>query len=273
VLNIDLNELFSVRNRSVVITGGASGIGLAVASTLTDRGANITLLDRDHQKLELAVQHLSGREGKIRGAICNVKDSDNLRREFDSAASTQGGIDIVFANAGIGSELPGSRGFDGSRMPQGEIDSYDVADWENILGVNLTGVFLTAREAARHMKKNGWGRLIITSSEMALRNSAFIGTSYMVSKAGVAHLARNLALELAQNGITVNAIAPGAFETDISGGALHDPSIREMIAAGVPLGRVGQVEDLTGLILFLASPASDYMTGAHISIDGGSTLR
>ena len=107
-MNIDLNELFSVRNRSVVITGGASGIGFAVASTLTDRGANVTLLDRDRQKLESAVQNLSGREGKIRGAPCDVKDSGSLRREFDSAASKQGGIDIVFANAGIGSELPGS---------------------------------------------------------------------------------------------------------------------------------------------------------------------
>ena len=171
-MNIDLNELFSVRNRSVVITGGASGIGFAVASTLTDRGANVTLLDRDRQKLESAVQNLSGREGKIRGAICDVKDSGSLRREFDRAASKQGGIDIVFANAGIGSELPGSRGFDGSRMPEGEIDSYDVADWENILGVNLTGVFLTCREAARHMKKNRWGRLIITSSEMISTETA-----------------------------------------------------------------------------------------------------
>ena len=272
-MSLDLNELFSVSGRSVVVTGGASGIGLAIANTLTDRGANVTLLDRDHQKLELAVEHLSGREGKIRGATCDVKDADQLRREFDSAASAQGGIDIVFANAGIGSALPGSRGFDGSRMPEGEIETYDIADWNNILGVNLTGVFLTAREAVRHLKKNDWGRLIITSSEMALRNSAIIGTSYMVSKAGVAHLARNLALELAKSGITVNAIAPGTFETDISGGALRDPAIREMASTWVPLGRVGQVEDLTGLILFLASPASNYMTGAHISIDGGSTLR
>jgi NAD(P)-dependent dehydrogenase (short-subunit alcohol dehydrogenase family) len=272
-MGLDLNELFSVSGRSVVVTGGASGIGLAVANVLTERGANVTVLDRDREKLGQAIQALSSRAGGIRGGTCDVTDSDSLRREFDDAASAQGGIDIVFANAGIGSALPGSRGFDGSRAPEGEIDSYDVADWNNILGVNLTGVFLTAREAARHLKKKGWGRLIITSSEMALKNSAIIGTSYMVSKAGVAHLARNLALELAPNGITVNAIAPGAFETDISGGALHDPAIRDMISAGVPLGRVGQVEDLTGLTLFLASPASDYVTGAHISIDGGSTIR
>jgi NAD(P)-dependent dehydrogenase (short-subunit alcohol dehydrogenase family) len=272
-MNIDLNRLFSVEGRSVVVTGGAGGIGFAVADTLTDRGANVTLLDRDRQRLDQAVETLSGRAGKVRGAICDVKDAENLRRGFDAAAEAQDGIDIVFANAGIGSAMPGSRGFDGSRAPEGEVESYDLADWDNILDVNLTGVFLTARAAARHLKQKGWGRLIITSSEMALKNSAIIGTSYMVSKAGVAHLARNLALELAPHRITVNAIAPGAFETDISGGALHDPAIQDMIAAGVPLGRVGQVEDLTGLILFLASPASDYMTGAHISIDGGSTIR
>ena len=96
-----------------------------------------------------------------------------------------------------------------------------------------------------------------------------VGVPYTVSKAGVAHLMRNLAAELAPHGVTVNAMAPGPFETDISGGAMHDPGVRALVGGAVPLGRVGQVDEVKGLALFLASPASSYMTGAHISIDGG----
>jgi NAD(P)-dependent dehydrogenase (short-subunit alcohol dehydrogenase family) len=265
--------LFVVAGRSVVVTGGASGIGLAVADILSEHGAHVTLLDRDAAKLDGAVKQLSGREGRVRGAVCDVTDADNVRKAFDAAASSQGGIDITFANAGISPEGPGSIGFDGARQPAGEIDSYDLADWKRVLDVNLTGVFLTAREAVRHMKKKGWGRLIITSSEMAIRNSTMVGTPYMVSKGAVAHLMRNLALELAPHGITVNAIAPGTIETDIAGGVLHEPQLRNAIGAIIPMGRVGQVDEIKGLALYLASPASSYMTGAHILVDGGNTLR
>jgi NAD(P)-dependent dehydrogenase (short-subunit alcohol dehydrogenase family) len=267
-----LSTLFAVAGRSAVITGGASGIGLAIADILSDQGAHVTLLDRDARKLDRAVQQLSGREGRVRGGVCDVTGADDVRKAFDDAASSQNGIDITFANAGISPERPGSIGFDGSAQREGEIDSYDLADWSRVLDVNLTGVFLTAREAARYMKKKGWGRLVITSSEMAIKNSTKIGMPYIVSKAAVAHLMRNLALELAPHGITVNAIAPGTFETDIAGGALHDPQLKNAIGAAIPLGRIGQVDELKGLALYLASPASSFMTGAHISIDGGNTL-
>ena len=269
---MDLRKLFDVAGRSAVVTGGAGGIGFAVADILSDQGVCVTLLDRDAAKLAAALQQLSGREGPVRGEVCDVTDTDGVRKAFDEAAAAQSGIDIVFANAGMGATVPGSRGLDGAPMRVGEVDSYDLADWRHVLDVNLTGVFLTAREAARHMKKKGWGRLVITSSELALKNSTMVGHPYMVSKAGVAHLMRNLALELAPHGITVNAIAPGTFETDISGGVLRDAGLRAQIGAFVPLGRVGQVEELKGLALFLASPASSYMTGAHISIDGGSSI-
>ena len=270
---MDLRKLFAVAGRSAVVTGGAGGIGFAIADILSDQGARVTLLDQDPAKIESAVARLQGREGAVRGEICDVTDADGLRRAFDAAAAIQDGIEIVFANAGMGAAGPGSIGFDGAPVPDGAIESYDLADWRRVLDVNLTGVFLTAREAARHLKKNDWGRLIITSSVFALKNSVTIGVPYMVSKAAVAHLMRNLAVELAPHGITVNAIAPGPFETDISGGALHDPGVRAIIGGEVPLGRVGQVDELKGLALFLASSASSYMTGAHLSIDGGLSLK
>jgi NAD(P)-dependent dehydrogenase (short-subunit alcohol dehydrogenase family) len=265
----DLRKIFAVAGRSAVVTGGAGGLGFAIADILSDQGARVTLLDHDAAKLKSAVSRLSGREGMVRGEICDVTDANGIRRAFDAAASNQNGIDIVFANAGMGTTKPGSRGLDGTPVREGEIDSYDFADWQRVLDVNLTGVFLTAREAARHLKKKGGGRLIITSSVFSFKNSATVGVPYMVSKAGVAHLMRNLAAELAAHGVTVNAIAPGPFETDISGGAMHDPGVRALVGGAVPLGRVGQVEEIKGLALLLASPASSYMTGAHVSIDGG----
>ena len=270
---MDLRKLFAVAGRSAVVTGGASGIGFAIADILSDQGARVTLLDRDQAKLESAINRLSGREGAVRGEVVDVTDTDGLRRAFDAAASAQDGIDIVFANAGMGPTAPGSRGLDGAPIKEGEVDSYDLADWQKVLDVNLTGVFLTAREAARHMKKKGWGRLILTSSVFALRNPTNTGISYVVSKAAVAHLMRNLAAELAPHGINVNAIAPGPFETDISGGALHDSGVKAVIGGEVPLGRVGQPDEIKGLALFLASPASSYMTGAHLSVDGGLAIK
>ena len=269
---MNLHELFAVSGRSAVVTGGASGIGFAIADILSDQGANVTVIDRDQAKIDAALDRLSRRDGAVRGEVCDVTDAEGLRRAVDATAAAQNGIDIVFANAGMGPVAPGPFGMDGSPIREGEVESYDLADWQRVLDVNLNGVFLTARAVAPYLKKKGWGRLVITSSVFAQRSSVIMGVSYMVSKAAVAHLMRNLALELAPHGVTVNAIAPGPFQTDISGGAMHIPDVQAIVGGEVPLKRLGQPDELKGLALFLASPASSYMTGAHLSVDGGLGL-
>jgi NAD(P)-dependent dehydrogenase (short-subunit alcohol dehydrogenase family) len=130
-------------------------------------------------------------------------------------------------------------------------------------------VFATLRAAARHMRPRKAGRIIVTTSLAALKTEAVVGAAYMAAKAGAAHLMRNVALELAADNITVNAIAPGFFITNIGGGHAHNPDTQKAIARHVPMHRVGFPPDMAGLALFLASPASGYLTGQQIVIDGG----
>jgi NAD(P)-dependent dehydrogenase (short-subunit alcohol dehydrogenase family) len=152
------------------------------------------------------------------------------------------------------------------------MEIYDDERWQRVIDINLTGVFATMRAATRHMKPQRSGRIIVTTSLAAVKNETVIGSAYMAAKAGAAHLTRNLALELAAYNITVNAIAPGFFITNIGGGHAHNPELQKAVSAAVPMHRVGFPKDLAGLALFLSSPASDYVTGQQIMIDGGWIL-
>ncbi len=141
-----------------------------------------------------------------------------------------------------------------------------------MINLNLNGVFATLRAAARHMKPRKFGKIIVTTSLAAFMSEAGIGAAYMAAKAGAAHLMRNVALELAAYNITVNAIAPGFFITNIGAGVQGNLAVADEVSKSVPMHRVGFPEDMKGLALFLASPASGYVTGAQIPIDGGWSL-
>ncbi|MBV8973888.1 MAG: SDR family oxidoreductase, partial [Sinobacteraceae bacterium] len=156
--------------------------------------------------------------------------------------------------------------------PAGALESYSDERWNRVIDVNLTGVFATLRAAARRMKSQRSGKLIVTTSVAGYQCEPAIGSAYMAAKAGAAHLMRCVAHELAAYNITVNAIAPGFFVTNIGGGHAKDPEVQRSMAAVMPMHRVGFPEDIKGLALFLASPASAYLTGQQITIDGGWTL-
>jgi len=265
-------DQFDIRGRSALVTGAASGIGLAYAEAMAEAGARVTLSDIDAEGAEREAARLCEMGYEARADRLDVADRDETDRVFGAHAAAYGGLDICFANAGID---PGAGFWNpaGHRNEEGQIDTLDPARWDRTISINLTGVFNTIRVAVRLMKKQGKGSIIATSSNAALINEAIVGLPYMPAKAGVAHMVRHAALELAEFGIRVNAIAPGPFVTNIGGGWLKkDPMVRKAWDAQVPLGRVAETDQIKPLALLLASDAGSYITGAQMVIDGGMML-
>ena len=267
-------ELFSVAGQGAIVTGAGSGLGLAIAEALAENGARVTLLDIDADRIAAETGRLKAQGCAVRGDVVDVSDHPQLERTFEAALAAHGRLDIVFANAGIDSGPGFVRGWAGARErnPQGALESYSDERWNRVIDVNLTGVFATLRAAARIMKPQRSGKLIVTTSVAGYQCEPAIGSAYMAAKAGAAHLMRCVAQELAAFNITVNAIAPGFFVTNIGGGHAKNPEVQRAVAAIMPMRRVGFPEDIKGLGLFLASPASAYITGQEITIDGGWTL-
>ena len=271
-------DQFDLTGRSGLVTGAASGIGLAYAEALAEAGAKVTLTDIDAEGVAREVQRLTDEGYEVRSDICDVSDLDQVAAAFDHHVRVYGSCDVAFANAG----LDVGNGFwspEGERNPDGQIDVYDPERWYKSIGINLNGVFHTVREAARVMKANEanggrrGGSIVITSSNAAEVNEAIVGVPYMAAKAGVKHFMRHAAYELAAYGIRVNAIAPGPFVTNIGDGWVKkNPAAKKAWDELVPVGRMAETYQIKPLALLLASDAGSYMTGSHVMIDGGMQL-
>jgi NAD(P)-dependent dehydrogenase (short-subunit alcohol dehydrogenase family) len=267
-----LEEMFDVRGKSVIVTGGVSGIGRAYAEVMAANAARVCIFDIDQKGLDAACEKIRRDGGDVWGQIVDVSDRPRMAAAFDAVAERHGQIDVVFANAGIDAG-PGFLSVEGERIAAGSIDMLDDHHWDRVIAVNLSSVYTTVKHAARHMKQTGGGRIIVTSSIAAQINEVIVGTPYMPAKAGVDHFVRQMAMELGASGILVNCISPGPFMTNIADGRLKNAADRRAFEAQSLIGRIGDPEDIKGLALYLASPCSSYVTGGQFVIDGGAMHR
>jgi NAD(P)-dependent dehydrogenase (short-subunit alcohol dehydrogenase family) len=269
---VNVSPRFDVSGFGVIVTGGASGLGLAYGEVLAAHGARVTLIDVDTDAVQAHAARLQFQGLDVQSAVGDVTDHATLDRIVDQVAERYGRLDVAFANAGIdpGVGFVGAwAGGERPRVEEGALERYTDERWNRVIDINLNGLFATARAAARHMRPRRFGRIVFTTSLAATKVEPAIGAAYMAAKAGARHLMHSIALELAADGITANAIAPGFFVTNIGGGHAHNPEVQAALAKDIPMHRVGMPDDIKALALFLASPASAYITGQEIVIDGG----
>ncbi len=238
-----------VAGKVALVTGAAEGIGLATARLLAAEGAAVVL--GDVARAEEAAESVRASAGRTIGLAMDVTDVASIERAVRAAVDQLGGLDILVNNAGIGAPAP-----------LGEIEE---ADWDRILGVNLKGPFLCARAAAPHLE----GGAIVNVASVAGRSSSLaMGCHYTASKAGLLGLTRHLARELAPRRIRVNAVCPGPIETALLDRGM-DEAAKQRTLASVPLGRLGQPDDIARAIVFLASDDAGFITGAALDANGG----
>jgi NAD(P)-dependent dehydrogenase (short-subunit alcohol dehydrogenase family) len=259
-------ELFDIQGHVAIVTGAASGLGLAYAEVMAENGATVVMADMDQASLAEHAGRLKGAGCAVDPVVLDVSDVDALRAAIDGAAARHGRLDALFANAGIS----GGRGT--LISPEGAIDQFDIATYQRAIDVNLTATLMAMRFAAPHMKRRKSGSIVATASIAGIRAEPITGYGYIASKAAVINIVRQAAVELAPFNVRVNAIAPGPFLTNIAGGRLkREPEAVQLFADMVPLGRIAHTNEIKGLALLLASPAGSYLTGTVIPIDGGAT--
>lgn len=248
--------LTSIKDKSVIVTGGSKGIGLGIARVFARQGAKVTVASRGQESGEAAVAQLNAEGGKARWASCDVSDWDDVKRMVDETADAQGGLDIMCANAGA--------------FPQTKMVDMDVAEWDQVMGTNLRSTFLSVKASIPHFEKAGKGRVVITSS-ITGPVTGFPGwTHYGASKSGQLGFLKTAAMELSRYNTTINAVMPGNIYTE----GLQDlgQDYLDTMAASIPLKRLGDVEDIGNAALFFASDEAAYITGQQIVVDGGQIL-
>jgi NAD(P)-dependent dehydrogenase (short-subunit alcohol dehydrogenase family) len=253
---------FSMVGKVAMVTGAASGLGLAISEVLAEAGAHVALADVDREGLDRAVGRLSAAGGRAEAVLLDVSDREAIRRRTDDLVARHGRLDAMVANAGVTAGP-------GYLTEAGQINAVNDDQWDRVLQINLTGVFATIQSAAKHMKAQRSGRIIAIASVAGLRSDVMCGYAYTATKSAVVNLVRQSAMELAAYDVMVNGIAPGPFRTNIASGRIRQPEVAAQFAAMVPLGRIADPEEIKGLALLLASPASSFMTGVTIPVDGG----
>jgi NAD(P)-dependent dehydrogenase (short-subunit alcohol dehydrogenase family) len=245
---------FGIAGQVALVTGASSGIGRHFAALLTAAGVKVVLAARRVERLAELAREIEAAGGQSLPIACDVTRSDDVAAAVAAAENELGPLTLLVNNAGVVVSKP--------------LFEHTEADWDHVIDTNLKGAWLMAREFAQHLvglKRPG--RIINISSVLGFRTIGRV-PAYCAAKAGLTHLTHVLAMELARFGILVNALAPGYVETDFNRAFFQTEPGKALISR-IPLKRLGQTEDLDGALLFLASPASAYVTGAVISVDGG----
>lgn len=249
-------NLFDLTGKVAVVTGGGSGIGSGLAQGLAEAGARVAIVGRNAAKLEAAARKLTSEtSGEFRPFTADVADAEQVESLVRQVSERFSRIDILFNNAGITIRKP----------PQ----EMSLDEWRSVVDVNMTSAFLMSKAVYPAMKQAGGGKIVNTGSMASLFGAAY-AAAYAASKGGIVQLTKSLALAWAADNIQVNAILPGWFETDMTDRArVEVPGLSERVTARIPAGRWAKPQDMAGIAIWLASRASDYVTGAAIPVDGG----
>ena len=249
---------FDLSDRVAVVTGGNGGIGLGMARGLAAAGAAVVVAARNRAKSEAAVAELARLGARSGFVALDVADADSCRAMVDETVDRFGRLDILVNNAGMSIRKPP--------------EDYAVAEWQAVLDTNLTGAFVCTQSVHPVMRQNGGGKIINIGSMVAIFGAAY-AAAYAASKGALVQLTKSLAIAWAKDNIQVNAVMPGWIDTELTIAAREQvPGLHERILRRTPAGRWGMPEDLAGIAVFLASPASDFVTGAAIPVDGGFSV-
>ncbi len=245
--------MFTLKGHTAIVTGGASGIGLATVGMLSELGANIVIADLNADAGSQVAKELNDTGGNALFVATNVSIADDVDALIQQTVDRFGSLEVLMHFAGIGLE---QHALDTTRE-----------NWDKIIAVNLTGSFLMMQAAGREMVKRGYGRVVAMSSIAGIRGGTG-RTAYAASKGGVAAMMRVMSMEWATSGVTVNSLAPGAIETALVK-KMHDEETRRAYLAGIPMDRYGTPEEVAAAAVYLALPQSRYITGVNLAIDGG----
>lgn len=246
--------------KHILITGAASGIGRATALRFASEGANISIIDRNIYKANVVAEVIRSGGNKCIVVEADVSISESIHNAIDRVVNTMGNINILFTDAGIGSDE--------------SAEEMSIEQWKEVIETNLNGTYYTIKFAIPSLIKKPGNTIVTMASSMAGWDTSFGNGAYMASKEGVTGLTKSLALYLARYGVRVNSVCPGIIETNLGGGSPEEKKQSyESFAQHIPLGRVGQPEDVAAAVAFLASSEAKHITGAMLLIDGGQTLQ